>query len=172
MDESRRGRAYYITAIALDPADAPELRRILREQLRGRARRLHFAKESSATRSRTLRLLGPMPLWAGTWTCQIDHGINERAARDACLRQFARWVLKSVGMAQIVIESCDDAEDQRDRAVMLQALGKSTVHYRHARPHEEPLLWLPDAVAWSAGAGQRWRHQLPAPLRKVVAVQP
>lgn len=171
VDESRRGRAYHITVVSVELEDAPELRR-LREQLRGGARRLHFAKESPATRRRVLARLGPLPLRARTWRCQIDHGTNERSARDACLKQFAGWIVNSVNIGQVVIESCDDAEDQRDRAIILQGLGKSTVRYWHARPYEEPLLWLPDAVAWSMGAGPRWRDLLPDHLRKLLPVTP
>jgi hypothetical protein len=35
--------------------------------------------------------------------------------------------------------------------------------YEHLKPHEEPLLWVPDAVAWCYGNGGDWRRRV-APL--------
>jgi hypothetical protein len=35
-----------------------------------------------------------------------------------------------------------------------------TVYLEHMRAFEEPLLWLPDALAWAHGAGGEWRQRI------------
>jgi hypothetical protein len=32
--------------------------------------------------------------------------------------------------------------------------------YHHDMPHQEPLLWAPDAVAWCWAAGGAWRQKV------------
>jgi hypothetical protein len=44
--------------------------------------------------------------------------------------------------------------------------------YEHVLPHEEPLLWLADAVAWCYGAGPRWRPRVESPITRVVLIEP
>jgi hypothetical protein len=39
--------------------------------------------------------------------------------------------------------------------------------YEHLRSHEDPALWIADAVAWCHGAGKDWRRRV-APLVKEV----
>ena len=47
-----------------------------------------------------------------------------------------------------------------------------SVPYRHADPYGEPLLWLPDMVAWALGKGPRWSARLPSDWRRVEEVDP
>ena len=37
---------------------------------------------------------------------------------------------------------------------------RTTLHYAHRQPDDEPGLWLPDGVAWAAGAGRSWLKHL------------
>ncbi|AYD91032.1 hypothetical protein D4740_02890 [Actinomyces sp. 2119] len=48
-----------------------------------------------------------------------------------------------------------------DRQILQQVLGcgwEGT--YDHLRDHEEPLLWLADAISWSWNKGGEWRRRL------------
>jgi hypothetical protein len=40
------------------------------------------------------------------------------------------------------------------------------------RVHEEPLLWVPDAIAWAVGRGGDWRRRAEPLLDKVVDLGP
>ena len=42
--------------------------------------------------------------------------------------------------------------------------------YEHLRPHEEPLLWVADAVVWAHGAGGDWPRRI-APMVSLVREQ-
>jgi hypothetical protein len=60
---------------------------------------------------------------------------------------------------------CTCVRDQSDRRIIHSALTVSgvelaAVSYEHFRSHEEPALWVADAVAWCWGAGGEWRHRI------------
>jgi hypothetical protein len=42
----------------------------------------------------------------------------------------------------------------------IRTLELGQLAYRHSARHEEPLLWIPDAIAWSYTRGGAWRHQV------------
>lgn len=50
--------------------------------------------------------------------------------------------------------------------VVHQMLGKSEAHDRTS----EPLLWVPDALAWAYGKGGDWRRRMDGVVRSVVSV--
>lgn len=55
----------------------------------------------------------------------------------------------------MVIESRQEHNDRKDRREILGAqragVASEGLRYRHARPKDEPLLWLPDALAGAIG---------------------
>ncbi|HEX9856702.1 MAG TPA: hypothetical protein VGC47_15430 [Acidimicrobiia bacterium] len=54
-----------------------------------------------------------------------------------------------------------EGQDERDRAAIYRALGSDPnppLTYSHHTPTNEPLLWVPDAVAWAWGRGGSWRR--------------
>lgn len=62
---------------------------------------------------------------------------------------------------RLVIESLAglDAADRHCIATVLRKAG-ARMSYTHMRPHEEPGLWFPDAIAWAQGAGGHWRRRI------------
>ncbi|GAA0346209.1 hypothetical protein GCM10010151_39800 [Actinoallomurus spadix] len=62
---------------------------------------------------------------------------------------------------RLAIES-RETMDHFDRSCIAGTLRKSSesLSYAHLRPHEEPALWLPDALAWTYGAGGDWRRRV------------
>lgn len=71
------------------------------------------------------------------------------------------------GAGRLVLESRGDVLDRSDRRVITRAIRVAAAEvgtdqelpYMHLRPHEEPLRWLADAMAWSYGAGAEWRRR-------------
>lgn len=61
------------------------------------------------------------------------------------------------GVGQVVIER-DASLESADRRLIAQVLRRRGVafEYRHAAPHEHPLLWVSDAVAWCYSNGGDW----------------
>jgi hypothetical protein len=86
-------------------------------------------------------------------------------ARRRCLERLVRDLL-DIGATRLVLESRASG-DRLDQRVLRGATGKQPsgtgLLYEHLKPHEEPLLWVPDAVAWCYGNGGDWRRRV-APL--------
>jgi len=61
--------------------------------------------------------------------------------------------------AEILVIERDDSTISHDRRTLFQHLRGSDVRYEHKRPHEDSLLWIPDAVAWSWTKGGPWRKR-------------
>jgi hypothetical protein len=64
--------------------------------------------------------------------------------------------LEAAGVKRLVFESRQEARDTRDRQTIVTArkarlISRSLTH-SFARPLEEPLLWIPDAIAGAVGA--------------------
>ena len=69
--------------------------------------------------------------------------------------------LGSLGVDRIVLDHTDASQRDRDRQVLAPLLARSGVTYSHEVAHTtEPMLWIPDAIAWCAGAKAEWRSQL------------
>lgn len=75
----------------------------------------------------------------------------------------------------MVLESRGLARDALDRRTIAAALRLATgpdigvsdrtnrrhvLAYVHLAAHQEPALWIPDAVAWCYGAGGEWRRRV------------
>ena len=43
-------------------------------------------------------------------------------------------------------------------------------HYRHMNSRHEPLLWLPDIVAWCYGRGGPWRDAVEPLVDEVIEI--
>ncbi len=157
VDESAR-RDYLICGIVVDEGDTDRLRRVLRGLRRPGERRLHFKSESDRVRREVLsRLVGSGLVRA--WIYQAPRPIIH--ARAACLSALAED-LCTHKTKHLVMESCDPAQDQRDRELLRQVLLKTQgeLRYEHRAPVAEPCLWAADAVAWAYGAGADWRRRL------------
>jgi hypothetical protein len=85
---------------------------------------------------------------------------SQVAARQECMtalvcdlidRKANRLVMESVSTLR--------AGDRRCIAARLRKSG-AELSYTHMRPHEEPGLWLPDAIVWAYGAGGHWRRRI------------
>lgn len=50
--------------------------------------------------------------------------------------------------------------------------GRSLGLYRHVEPRDEPLIWIPDAIAWCYCRGGAWRESaLKIVVERVIAVR-
>jgi hypothetical protein len=98
---------------------------------------------------------------------------SERVARDDCLRVLVpELTARKVG--RLVVESC--GQDREDNLAIRDAVAKLSdderPRYLHASPAAEPLLRLPDIVAWAYGRGGEWRARATSTLSKVLAAGP
>lgn len=159
VDESQRKR-YMICAAIISPNVMKEVRDELRRLLLPRQRRLHFVDESKQRRRQCLAVISELPLSARIYTSPN----NESVARQSLLEHLLADLIP-LKCQRLIIESREVNQNTRERRQIAAAIrDKSAPHmtYLHLRPHEEPLLWVSDAVAWAYGAGREWRSQVEA----------
>lgn len=90
---------------------------------------------------------------------------TDREARAACLAALVEDLAatSAVESTRLVIEQ-DDSLVHADRQTLYRLVrvagAVDTVQYLHHRAHEEPLLALPDLVAWCWARSGQWRRRL------------
>ncbi len=158
VDESQRG-PYLVSAVLIDPRELAETRTRLRAMLLSGQRRLHFAQERPPRRRSLLSAMSGL---------SVRVRLYESTEKEEIARQLsmARLLADLVAMRgqRVVIESREASLDLRERRQIAMAVQAGTAPaslvYNHLRAHEEPLLWVADAVAWAYGARGEWRPRV------------
>jgi hypothetical protein len=160
VDESLRPGRYLLACVVIEEDDVGVARRQAGKLLLQRQRTVHFQDESDRRRREIIGALAEVSMSATVYSCRHRVGRGAEAARAACL---ARAVQDLQGMnkaVHLLIESRDTA-DRFDRATIVAARERAPVlTFEHLRPTEDPLLWIPDCLAWAVGAGGEWRRRL------------
>jgi hypothetical protein len=164
VDESHRD-AYLMCAARVDPQSLDGLRRLMRSfALRGQ-RRLHFVKERPGRKREILDVLARENFTARIYLCRGPAKI----ARILCLEQLV-IDLEEPRASRLVIEPVESLRAQDTEVIDRIARrhpGLEGLTHCHLSPGNEPLLWLPDAVAWAYGAGGEWRRRIEQVIDKV-----
>jgi hypothetical protein len=104
---------------------------------------------------------------------------HQERARARCLTRLL-WELIELRVTELVFESRDGPLNNRDAATIANArrAGQAPkgMKFDFGDPYEEPLLWLPDAIAGATGShligeGSGYFQGLPA-TRKLVVLDP
>ena len=115
-------------------------------------------KESNADRRKLLAAYRSMAgVEVGVWEALGDGPSVDRRAR--CLDRLLTDLLDG-GISRIVLDHIEEVQRVRDRRLLARRLRGMAVSYSHEVAHcREPMLWVPDAVAWCAGLPD-WRRDL------------
>lgn len=158
VDESKRD-VYLVAAAVVAPTDLTGARTALRAmQLRG-TRRVHFQAESDAFRRKFLARISELQVTARIYTAR------ERTDLDSRRRILIQLVgdLVTMGAGRLMIEQDDSlvVHDQRTiKAERARLLAADSLRFDHLRGVEDPLLWLPDAIAWAWCRNRAWRNEV------------
>lgn len=138
-------------------------------RLRGQ-RRLHFAKESDRRRKEIIRRFTALDVRALIYDATGHR--DGKVARDIAIAQLTEDAV-TMGAARLVLE-LDDSAARSDRLAISERLVKigdlDTLRYEHCRAHQEPLLAIPDAVAWCWARGGPWRRAATSLVTNVIAL--
>ncbi|GGU37786.1 hypothetical protein [Lentzea flava] len=167
VDETKE-KGYLVTAAVVLSGDLVAARRTMRGLIMGNQRRIHFHKESDQRRKQILdavvELAPEVVIYDGSAHAR-------RRQRDACLVQLVADLAES-DASMLVLEQ-DDSILEADKKLLyrcVRELGcQDDLVYRHHRAHEEPLLALPDAIAWCWHRGGQWKKRV-QPLVTTVKV--
>lgn len=171
VDESRRNSTYLIAAALVDPKDLSRLRRALGGLLLPGQRELHFKKETPQRRRYLVARLVESGVRVDIYRTTCDRG--EEHARRRCLTRLTDDLL-DVDARRLVLDS-REGRDEHDLLTIRLALGKrareSGLVYEHLESHVDPLLWVPDVVAWCHGAGGDWSRRVAPVIGSVVRLE-
>ena len=158
LDESVRRDSYIICETLVPQGALAKTRKDLPLLLQPGQLRTHFNNEKDRYRRKLLKAFSEMEISSVIYV--VRHH-DFQAARTAILQKVVSEVRES-RVVRLVLESRAD-QDERDRADLVRALRTNPIPsftYGHLPPSSEPLLWIPDAVAWSWGRGGEWRRRV------------
>ncbi|MFI5732498.1 hypothetical protein ACIA49_20420 [Kribbella sp. NPDC051587] len=140
--------------------DVSVVRKTLRGLLLSRQERLHFRNESDRRRKQILGAIAEFHLLTDLY--QVDRNTHE--ARRQCLDSIVRDVAATA--ERLVVER-DDSTYEHDRRCLREATHRFGCHeslrWDVLVAKADPLLWVPDAIAWCWSRGGDWRKAV-APL--------
>jgi hypothetical protein len=121
-------------------------------------RRIHFVHESDGRRKKILDTIAEL---APVATIYDGSALPQRRQRESCLRAVVADL--AAGTAGTLVLERDDsivALDQKTLYRTVRELGCVHLRYLHMRAYEEPLLAIPDALAWCWQRGGAWRSRV------------
>ncbi|RIQ20816.1 hypothetical protein [Jiangella rhizosphaerae] len=158
-DESIRvdDGVYVLAAVALDRADAGRVRAAVRALEPRPGRRFHWRDKEPFERRDAAGVLAALPILPVVVVgAPVDPRRQERARRH-CL-QTLLFELATAGVDEVWLETRNPIADRRDLDVVVgfrsRGVLPSALHVGHARPGEEPLLWLADILAGATSAAE------------------
>jgi hypothetical protein len=165
VDESIRAQSYYLCGVVINHKDSFAIRSAVRS-LRVSGQRIHFNKESDANRERILEEILALQFEVVIVRSVTRHGVSLEKAREISIEKLVEFsISNSVG--KIVLETRGD--DTNDRRVIHKArAGSRFIEFNHISPTSEPLLWIPDAIAWAFGSGGKWRRIVDPVVRNYI----
>jgi hypothetical protein len=154
VDENK-SRGLLLAAAACLSGDVNAHRRTMKGLLLPRQRRLHFFKESAPRQRKILAVIESFGLDVKLYATPSDN----HAGRARCLNAI---VEDAAEVAERLVIERDESRLEFDKQVLYRAVRAhdcvDTLQYELLAPHLDPLLWIPDAIAWSWAKGGEWRQ--------------
>lgn len=158
VDETK-ARGYLVAAAAFVPGDLAAARKRVNALRMPGQRRIHFVTESDPRRRAILATL--RELGARVTLYDAREWPRPAAARDACLRCLVDDC--AAMSARFLVIERDDSVVAADRRIIASQIGrhglKDSLQFQHQRASAEPLLAVPDAIAWCWARGGEWRRR-------------
>ena len=171
VDETKRA-GYVLAATAVPDPEAT--RRVVRSLVLPGQRRIHMKQEQPRRRRAIVSVLVATPVETTIYDAARRYR-TDLAARAACLAVLVKDLAATGRDTQLVIEQ-DDSLVRSDRHELYQLVRRAGIteilEYRHQRAHEEPLLALPDVVAWCWVRSGDWRRRIGPILADVRQIEP
>lgn len=168
--DEHSARGYLLAAALLPTEQKTELRRLLNELRMPGQNRIHFVDERD---SRRRLILTAITVMKPAITIVKSGTKNQKIARENCLRALMSHASR-LGVIKVTFER-DESVLQFDKRVLFRESQRLEPHrrvnYAHENPRSEPLLWIPDAVAWSFVKGGDWRRRISPLMENVIRIE-
>jgi hypothetical protein len=157
IDESKNPR-YFLAATVIQEADVPRLRKLIRAEVRKGQRAIHFSKEEDSRRRELLSIFTRAGFQSHLFTSKETKDLD---ARFECFEKLVTVALTQ-GETRLVLERDDSVfkfDEKTLSSLINECDAKGKVGFEHMYRHEEPLLWVADAIVWCANRGGEWLHR-------------
>lgn len=170
VDESK-AHDYLLAATLVAPARAAAGRAAVRALVPPRQSRLHMRGEPDRRRRLILAALLDVEATTVLYRASPSRAATQVARRRACLARLVRDIAGRCDRLVLESDESQDARDRRDLVALTREAGcRHSLRYEHLRAAQEPLLSVPDVVAWSWARGGEWRRRASALVADVVDV--
>lgn len=154
VDETK-SRGLLMAAARCPAGDVSVNRKALRGLLLPGQERLHFNHEKPARRKQILDVIAGFHLLVDIYCADRD----THADRRRCLEAIVRDCATSAERLVVELEESTSAHDRRWlRDATRRFSCHETLRWDVLPAKSDPLLWVPDAVAWSWMRGSDWRR--------------
>lgn len=166
VDETKTNGLLLVVAV-IASSDLDPMRKSMRQLRLAGQDRIHFSKESARRRRDIAQVIGASQVLVDVY--DATQVAPPHRARGVALRRIVTDIADR-GVQRLVIEQ-DDSVLRHDRTVLYQAVRDAGVQdslsYVHLPARSEPLLWIPDAVAWCWTHGIDWQRRVSTLVRGV-----
>jgi hypothetical protein len=162
VDESMRLTAgddgtYLLVAAVAEVGRCEELRQTVRSLLYKKQKRLHWRDEEGPRRTKIAETVGGLPMVATVVIGTPLARSKQERARRKCAEALLPH-LEVMGVTRVVMEARTPSLVEVDRRMVAAIRGKRLItpelRVDTAKAQEEPLLWVPDAIAGAYGAAR------------------
>ncbi len=168
IDETK-AKGYVVVVVACPDDALREARRTLQRLVLPGQRSIHMKLEANRRRRVIADAVGGLSSVGVTATAVVIRGGgHEHELRKQALREVVSLAVEAGGGGLVL--DLDPTQEHRDRQVLsraVQACHGVPISFCHARLASEPLLTLPDVVAWCFARGGEWRPRVSPVLREV-----
>ena len=158
IDECK-SKNYLLVGFVVAEKDALRLRALLRKLLLPGQRSIHFHQEGSRRRKQILQIMLAQELQCVAITVK---GRTGKTSRNASIKALASHRV-SRGFVRLVFELDESSLDSDNRVLNDFTYSKKlrgNLTWSHIVRHQEPLLWVADAVAWCLNRGGDWERMV------------
>ncbi len=168
IDESVRS-SYFLCAVAVSTSETARLRYHLKKLRTAGQSAIHMQTETTARQAQIADAIHSVPCKSLIVTVAMPR-FADLAARKQALEQACSHSL--LQRAQLITLDSSNTITQ-DRQIIAKATSQKDLnfpHYRHMNSRHEPLLWLPDIIAWCYGRGGTWRDAVEPLVTEVIEI--
>ena len=158
IDESIRGNNFYLAEIQIATKDVGWIRTSVSRKMRRNGSLVHMHNESMASRNRAIEELMKLPFQAKIIQCHKTISILK--SRERCVHRLASSQHIKFCKHLVFEQISSNLADRRILEMYAKKSDSDFPEFRHMKPSEEPLLIIPDVVAWSFGRGGIWRQKI------------
>jgi hypothetical protein len=166
VDESIRN-SYFLCAVQVDTSQISQLR-LKAKMLRTNGQTsVHMQTETKSRQSQIATNISSFEFRAILFHVTRP-GITDLSARRIALESM--FMNSQMFSAQLITFDTSNSiqQDRRIISEVSRSKGINIPHYRHMNSRHEPLLWLPDIVAWCYGRGGLWRDAVEPLVNEVI----